>query len=69
MYTHVYINHVSCIKQGAPVGHQEVGHVVGTQLCGALAVGERVGLGEEVAHQLVVVGHDLALQGKAGGRG
>mmetsp|Transcript_8143 Transcript_8143/g.20571 ORF Transcript_8143/g.20571 Transcript_8143/m.20571 type:complete len:488 (-) Transcript_8143:580-2043(-) len=44
------------------VGDEVVGDALSAQLHGALAHRQCVGLREEVAHQLVVVGHDLALE-------
>ncbi len=44
------------------VRDERVGHVLRAQLHGRLAGRQRVGLREEVAHELVVVGHHLALR-------
>jgi hypothetical protein len=51
-----------------PVWDEVVWHVLRTQLLARLAVRERVGLREKVAHQLVVVAHNLILW-RAGGGG
>jgi hypothetical protein len=63
-------------KRGAPpaapatlrslVGHQRLGHARRPQLLGALARCEGVRLSEEVGHELIVVGHGLALRGGGG---
>ncbi len=44
------------------VGDEVVRHILRAQLDGGLALGQGIGLCKEVAHQLVVVGHHLALQ-------
>lgn len=43
------------VAREALVGDEGLGDALGTQLDGRLAKGEGVGLGEEVAHELIVV--------------
>ncbi len=43
------------------VRNEVVWDVLSPQLYGRLAVGQCISLGEEVAHELIVVGHHLAL--------
>ena len=46
------------------VGHQILRHLLRAQLHLGLAIGQRIGLGKEVAHELVVVAHNLILRRK-----
>lgn len=43
------------------VRNEVVRHILSPQLDRGLAIGQGVGLGKEVAHELVVVGDNLAL--------
>ena len=47
------------------VGNEVIGHLFSPQLDRGLAIGQGISLGKEVAHELVMVGDNLALHNMA----